>query len=568
MSIERVIDVKEPDVTYLDNNGGDRKRNAVSAWFDKFSFNGKMGFLLLGIIVLTLLGNMLTAHLVYDEIRVAIETGLVNQVQGQAHSLAADYKNRSQAEFIALATAALEKNRWGEQGAGYFFLADAQANILVYPPDHQRIGKKLDDVMLYERNESLNQALIRIARSGEPSLVTYPYVKPADQQRILKTAYIYPLGQYLLVGGIYLDSADNVFYNYLKHSGVILVSTLVILLALIGLFSRSFSHHVRVVLNGLQEIASKRLANSVCSHGKDEIAVIIRAMENTRLQLVEILYSQRDSADNLTAVSTQIGTGIADVNISITEQRQRLDNLASAMEQMSASIREVTQSAQLSAEGAKKTDKLANDGAETINKTIVAINCLFENLNNSSDSVSDVDEKVIVIGSIIETINSISEQTNLLALNAAIEAARAGEQGRGFSVVADEVRTLAKRTKAATYEISEMIVGLQQSTTNTVQLMQQSIHSAEQAKQDATIATECFAAIMRNTGELSSHCQLIAAAVEEQTLVTADVSQSLQVIQKAVQGTELVSTDLHITSQYMQRTAEQINEIVRAYDLP
>ncbi|MFM4702320.1 methyl-accepting chemotaxis protein [Aeromonas bivalvium] len=538
----------------------------LHVWTGRLSFNGKMRILLLCITLLTLVGNTLTARLVYDEIRTAIEGGLINQVQGEARRLEALHQQDPKT-FIARAARSLATLRWGDHDAGYFFITDRDATLLVYPPDPARIGKRLDDVPLEEGHESVNQALVRIAGSGKASLITYPYVKPASQTPILKTAYVYPLGEYLLVAGVYLDSADTVFYNYLRHSSVILLATLAILLGLITFFSRTFSSHVTLVLKGLQEMAGKILTNRIQSRGNDEIALIINAMDDTRQQLSDLLHHQRAQAGEVTLASGQINRGMGEVNDAICEQRLRLDNLASAMEQMIASIREVTQSAQASADSAHQMDQWASGGAGKIQEAITAINHLFDNLHQSAGAVGEVADKVSLIGTIIDTINGISEQTNLLALNAAIEAARAGEQGRGFSVVADEVRTLAKRTKEATYEIAGMIVALQGSTRQSVDLMQESIQAASRAREDSTEATACFEAIAGSTGHLSSHCQMIAAATEEQTAVTGDTLQSLQVIRDLVQETEQVARTLGDTSRQMRGSAEQMSELVGSYRL-
>ncbi|MFM5241225.1 methyl-accepting chemotaxis protein [Aeromonas media] len=538
----------------------------LCVWTGRLSFNGKMRILLLCITLLTLVGNTLTARLVYDEICTAIEGGLINQVQGEARRLEALHQQDPKT-FIARAAHSLATLRWGEHDSGYFFITDRDATLLVYPPDPARIGKRLDDVPLEESHESLNQALIRIAGSGKAALITYSYIKPSSQTSILKTAYVYPLGDYLLVSGVYLDSADAVFYNYLRHSSVILLATLAILLGLITFFSRTFSSHVTLVLKVLQDMAGKILTTRLLSRGNDEIALIINAMDDTRQQLSDLLHHQRAQAGEVTLASGQINRGMGEVNDAICEQRLRLDNLASAMEQMIASIREVTQSAQASADSAHRMDQWASGGAGKIQDAITAINHLFDNLHDSAHAVGEVADKVSLIGTIIDTINGISEQTNLLALNAAIEAARAGEQGRGFSVVADEVRTLAKRTKEATYEISGMIVALQGSTRQSVGLMQESIQAASRAKEDATGATECFEAIAGNTGQLSTHCQMIAAATEEQTAVTGDTLHSLQVIRNLVQETEQVARALGDTSQQMRGSAEQMSELVGSYRL-
>ncbi|WP_024871326.1 methyl-accepting chemotaxis protein [Tolumonas lignilytica] len=543
------------------------KPNKFAIWTTNFSFNGKMRILLVCIALLALLGNVLSAKLVYKEIRTVIENDLIVHVESEAHLLES-YSQQDPRAFVKLATERLEKVRWGKGLSGYFFLTDRQATLLVYPPDHSRLGTVLDPVQINDSNENVNQALIRIAKSEHPALISYTYTKPNSQKKVLKVAYAYPVGNYLLVSGVYLDAADQVFSNYLQHSSLILFTIIILLFGLITLFSRNLSVQVNSALRSLQEIAQRTLINPVAVYGSDELASINRAIESSRVQLASLLHTQRDNALSLSASSSQINNGVTQVSNAIIEQRQRLDNLATAMEEMVCTIRDVAQNVQNSADNAKQTDQLANGGASKINDAINAINSLVSNLNASSDSVNEVKDKVLVIGSVVDTINSISDQTNLLALNAAIEAARAGEQGRGFAVVADEVRTLAKRTQDATREIAEMIAVLQQGTCSAVELMQASVLAADQAQQEATAATECFMAIVSHTGELSLHSEMIASASEEQTLVANEVSESLIVIRDAVEETEHVAKELGQTSQSLHQAAEDMEATVMSYRLP
>jgi methyl-accepting chemotaxis protein len=535
-------------------------------WISYFSFNGKMRILLGLVIVLTMLGNLISASLTREEIREEIEAGLVNQVESYGQLLA-PMLSQDPANFIAQATPLLESARWGEGKSGYLFITNRQGQLLVYPPDHDRVGNYLDPVLLQDSDENVNQSFVRIAQAGQRELIRYPYMKPGGTHKTLKAAYVYPMGDYLLVSGVYLDAADDAFNNYLKHSASILLAILVALALLVGLFARSLSIQVKQALASLQAIANKNLSQPIETVGQDEFATINQALESTRLQLSVLLHQQQDNALSLSAASSQLNDGMVEVGGAILEQRQRLDNLAAAMEEMVTTIREVAQNAQHSAINAQETDQLASGGVGKIGSTINAIELLVNNLDSSAQSVNGVEDKVSVISSVVSTINGISEQTNLLALNAAIEAARAGEQGRGFAVVADEVRQLAKCTQQATREIADMITALQHQTHQAVELMQTSVKTAQQAKGQAGEASERFMAIARQTGELSEHSDMISSAAEEQTLVANQVTDALVVIRDAVEETEHVAKELGQTSQGLRQVAEGMEQMVMSYHL-
>lgn len=532
-----------------------------------FRFAGKMMILLVLVVLCTIAGNLWNAYSARDVIREEIVHGMVNQVNGLHGQLSATLL-REPTNFMTIARHILTETRWEQDKSGYAFLIDRQGKLVIYPPSASREGGMLDPVLIENSDENVNQAFARIGRGDTPESIVYPYVKPGTTERILKVAHVYPLGDYMLVSGVYVDRADRAFTNYLKQSAVLIAIMLLLIGGVITLFSKAISQQVQSSLQALNRITQRNLSQSQKSLGKDEFAQIDRAVEETRNNLAQMLLQQQEMSLSLASASAQMNTGMSQVDDAVRDERQRLDSVAASMEEMATTVREVARNANDASDATRNTDLLAASGVKQIRDAINSMNTLFNNLSTSADSVNGVEQKVAVIGSVVDTIRGISEQTNLLALNAAIEAARAGEQGRGFAVVADEVRTLASRTQQATQEIANMIAGLQQGTRQAVSLMQNSIDAANMAVENAQKASTGFEEIAAQTGHLAERSEMIAAAAEEQGVVADQVADSLVAIRDSVEETEQVVTDLTQASMTLSQHAQMMDEMVRSYQLP
>ena len=211
----------------------------------------------------------------------------------------------------------------------------------------------------------------------------------------------------------------------------------------------------------------------------------------------------------------------------INSQQLELDQVATAITEMSSAVEEV-------ARNALSTSQVTDEASEHVNKAVElsghanqAIAGLVAEVEKVANLTQTLAQESGAIDKVIEVINAIAEQTNLLALNAAIEAARAGEQGRGFAVVADEVRTLAGRTRKSTEEIRTIISRLQGSTRNVVAAMELSRNMATEAGHESEVVQESvlrFHETMQKIREMNTY---IAQASEEQHSVAEGISQSL-----------------------------------------
>lgn len=208
-------------------------------------------------------------------------------------------------------------------------------------------------------------------------------------------------------------------------------------------------------------------------------------------------------------------------------QYNDIDQVATAMNEMVATVHEVSQNTVQTATAAADAKTFATSGKQVTDKAITGINSLASQLDDASNVMHHLDAYSQQVGQVLEVINGIAEQTNLLALNAAIEAARAGEQGRGFAVVADEVRNLAKKTQQSTEEIRGIIESLQGQTKNAVSVMETSIQKAQDSVSQTAEVAAALDEIVHSVTVITDMSHHIAVASEEQTKVAEEIDRNI-----------------------------------------
>lgn len=254
---------------------------------------------------------------------------------------------------------------------------------------------------------------------------------------------------------------------------------------------------------------------------------IMGAMVHMSGQLRGIIGGLRSAVEHLKDTARQLSTSSERSIHELRLQKEETEQVATAMNEMTATVCEVAKNTQYASEATKSVNSKVDEGGRFVASSVKSVLDLHREIEAAATVISQLSQESKEIGTVLDVIRSIAEQTNLLALNAAIEAARAGEQGRGFAVVADEVRTLASRTHMSTEEIRTMIERLQAGVANAVATMEKSRTEAQDTV-NFTQQTEVILNTIKNSASDVNGMNLqIATSAEEQTKVAEEINQNI-----------------------------------------
>ncbi|WP_180800314.1 methyl-accepting chemotaxis protein [Vibrio parahaemolyticus] len=342
---------------------------------------------------------------------------------------------------------------------------------------------------------------------------------------------------------------------------------IVVFVALLLAAARVMLRQTQYLNEAIKLMASKNLSVPFGMDCKDEYGDVARELEKTRRQLHDVIQMQINASDELATLTEVMTLSMSETKESAQEEFNEIDQLATAMSEMSSTVQTVADHAQTASSLTEKASTQAVKGQQFLQSTVAKMSELSSDIASSAQAVNQVEERVESIGSVVGTIQGISEQTNLLALNAAIEAARAGEAGRGFAVVADEVRNLAQRTQQATVEIQEMITQLQASATSAVDLMEKSVVEAAEGVELVSNAGSELDGIVAQVTQINDMNFQIATASGQQSSVAEEMSQNLTNVRELVEASVVVVTELLETSEMMQSNAEELDKKIKSFSV-
>jgi methyl-accepting chemotaxis protein len=363
------------------------------------------------------------------------------------------------------------------------------------------------------------------------------------------------------------DAVADGRHAVLLSLGLIALALLAALAAFLWLSQRLLVAPARTLAADLQRLASGDFRQPVQVLTQDELGQIAGSAQQLQQKLGKTLTQVSDAVGQLAAAAEEMATISEQTTRGVTTQQGEIDQVATAMNEMSATVQEVARHAADAAQAARGADDEAREGQQVVDESVQAIGQLAEDVEKAARVIQQLEQDSGAIGTVLDVIRGVAEQTNLLALNAAIEAARAGEQGRGFAVVADEVRTLALRTQQSTQEIHAMIERIQAGTAETVRVMEGGRQRARHAVERAQGAGEALASITGAVASISDMNAQIASAAEEQSAVAGEMDRNITGISQVSRQSAEGAGQANRASEELARLAADLQSQVRQFKL-
>ncbi|NIB42224.1 methyl-accepting chemotaxis protein [Pseudomaricurvus alkylphenolicus] len=300
-------------------------------------------------------------------------------------------------------------------------------------------------------------------------------------------------------------------------------------------------------------------------NGRDEISVMAQVFDDMLDKFGKVLDRIYRSTGEMGVATHQLTSVSEQTNRNINEQRSQTEQVATAMNQMSATVQEVSNNISITADASEDANRETDKGRQRVEEAAIAVQSLADRIEGASEVMQQLESDSDNINAVLEVIKGVAEQTNLLALNAAIEAARAGEQGRGFAVVADEVRTLAGRTQQSAEEINQLIERLQSGSQKAVEVISISRDEARAVVEQANAAGESLVSIAEAVARINDMSVQIATASEQQSTTTDEINRNVMAIADVAQKTSLGAEQTAAANDNLNKLAGNLQGLVEEF---
>ena len=414
-------------------------------------------------------------------------------------------------------------------------------------------GKAAGDAIVHPTREGQNildsrdpsgRAFVQEMLAQKEGTIEYPWQNAENGEtspRLKITAFtVFKDWNWLIAGGTYEDEITRESIQLRNRNlGIGLAALAVFAFLLATLIKRTVTRPLKEARDAAVRIAAGDLSTRVEVRSRDEIGLMLDAMNDISSGLSSVVGQVRQGAEQIANASTEISSGNLDLCQRTEEQAVSLASTANSMKDLTETVRRNAGDASQANQLALNTSMVAQEGGRMVRQVIDTM----DTIKQSSGKISDI----------IGVIDGIAFQTNILALNAAVEAARAGEQGRGFAVVATEVRSLAQRSAAAAKEIKSLI----EASAHEVDAGSRLVQEAGSTMNDVLASTEQVTAIMTR----------ISTASSAQSSGIEAVNRSIGEMDEVTQQNAALVEQASAAAQAMQEQADQLARAVRLFKL-
>ena len=298
---------------------------------------------------------------------------------------------------------------------------------------------------------------------------------------------------------------------------------------------------------------------------RDELGVLQSSMLRMTSALRDLIGEMKDGVVQVASAAEELSAVTEQTSAGVNAQKQETEQIATAMQQMTATTHDVAKNAAQAVSTAQNASRLATEGGLVVEKTCSQIESLAGEMDATKKAMTALRANTQNIGGVLDVIKQVADQTNLLALNAAIEAARAGEAGRGFAVVADEVRGLAVRTRTSTDEIALLINELHTSTENMTLVLEQNLLLTDSSAALSRQASEMLHGVTTSVREIESMNEQIAVATEEQSSVGEEIGRGVINVRDISDQTAAASEETANSSTELARVSARLQEMTNRF---
>jgi methyl-accepting chemotaxis protein len=480
-----------------------------------------------------------------DAVYVSVVKGFKDKAGNFAGVVAADVSLKALTDMT-------QKIRFGE--TGFFMLVESSGTLLVdgHQPENnfKKLGE-LQDAYFTTINNTQN-GLIEVTIDGVDYMANV-YTSPQLGWKFIgfkQTAEIYASAHELTWLTLFVCAVLVLLFGI---AGVIIANRIVT--------------PINLVKDGLRTIAQGEgdLSSRLAPLGKDETGELARWFNQFIESTQSMIKVIKDNAISMHDVSNHTNERTMAMSASLQRQLSAVEQIATAVTEMSSAANEVAQTCVRTADVSEQGLAATRSGKEVITRSASGVNSLGASIQQSSNVIQELERETVNINNILSTIQQIAEQTNLLALNAAIEAARAGEQGRGFAVVADEVRSLAKRTQDSTGQINHILNLLVSRIKEVTVTMDHSLSESSKAIELSGEVMDAFENIESAVQMIRDMTMQIATATEEQHLVAEDINQNVVAINDAANQVSNQAMEVEQYSREQSNLSSELKQLVARF---